>query len=266
MNDSSGSSTSRRNNNNHNSILNKLAPIELLKEVNISNNEILKRKTIHIDDSCDREDSNWIIYENGFAQEDEEIDSDEIKRRYHEGYQTFENDTQINNVNSFGYWKVSSFKEGYGIENLWHENNSKDSFDRYWQSDDNQPHFIKIFFNKTIQLKQISIFLSTIVDESYTPKIIKVYVGFHENDYILYKNLVVDQINGWVSLRMINGDIQAGNPIKCQFIKIVFPLNHENGKDTHIRSIKVFAPRVSEGVVEVRERTKIEDITGGYLR
>lgn len=57
-----------------------------------------------------------------------------------------------------------------------------------------------------------------------------------------------DKPNGWIliSLRpMDSGDeegVVEGPPIPAHHLRVVIVANHLNGKDTHVRGLKVFGP------------------------
>lgn len=53
--------------------------------------------------------------------------------------------------------------------------------------------------------------------------------------------LEVRNVNGWVALRFLDNR-EDDQLLKCQFIRLLFPVNHENGKDTHLRGIRLYVP------------------------
>lgn len=101
-------------------------------------------------------------------------------------------------------------------------------------------------------------------DDSYTPSRISVKAGtgvhdlqevgcpqlgtaYHRADgQVRYEEF--DKPNGWIliSLRpMDSGEDEGmveGPPIPAHHLRVVIVANHLNGKDTHVRGLKVFGP------------------------
>jgi anaphase-promoting complex subunit 10 len=114
---------------------------------------------------------------------------------------------------------VSSFKPGFGSEQL-----SRD--DGYWQSDGPQPHQIHFHFVKRTKCVKVSVQLDYKQDESYTPS--KIAIRANNVDLVV-KELV--EPTGWVLFEF--------DPIWTFELVLVVVQNHQNGKDTHIRQVKV---------------------------
>ncbi|ODV62612.1 anaphase promoting complex subunit DOC1, partial [Ascoidea rubescens DSM 1968] len=136
-------------------------------------------------------------------------------------------------IGNLAYWKVSSFKLGCGIAQL-----REDSPDTFWQSDGTQPHFITIHFSKKVALKQISIYTDFNLDESYTPSSIMVLAGHGLHDLKEVTSITMREPKGWNHIKF--DDLREDGLLKCFFLKILVVSNHQNGKDTHIRSVKTF--------------------------
>ncbi|KAI5671229.1 hypothetical protein M9H77_11593 [Catharanthus roseus] len=103
-------------------------------------------------------------------------------------------------------WSVSSCKPGNGVLAL-----RDDNLDIYWQSDGAQPHLVNIQFQKKVKLQ---------LDESYTPSKISVRAGdgFH------------------------NVEVSWETFVNTFMLQIAILQNHLNGRDTHVRQIKVYGP------------------------
>jgi anaphase-promoting complex subunit 10 len=148
-------------------------------------------------------------------------------------------------------WSLSTAKPGNGVEQLRDSNP-----DTYWQSDGGQPHRINIQFHKKMSVSEIWFYLDYKLDESYTPKKISIQSGttFHDLQGVHVLEIGEDP-SGWVKVNL--GDVvctnrhdgmaQAGgiNVLRTHFLQVVVLMMHQNGRDTHIRQVKVFGPRVS---------------------
>ncbi|QLG74612.1 hypothetical protein HG535_0G04950 [Zygotorulaspora mrakii] len=158
-----------------------------------------------------------------------------LSERFMEGLHLLNCDSMMN-VCHLAYWKPSSHKQGNPIENALDDNP-----ETFWQSDGLQPHTLDIMFSKRMTISMIALYFSLISDESYTPRFVKIYVGNCPADALFYKTLDILDLNGWIALTFEDNREEDGL-LKCQFIRLVFPVNHENGKDTHLRGIKIYAP------------------------
>jgi anaphase-promoting complex subunit 10 len=155
-------------------------------------------------------------------------------------------------------WSLSSAKPGNGIEQLLDGNH-----ETFWQSDGTQPHTITIQFYKKTKLTDIYVQFNYKSDESYTPLQLSVRIG--SGYYDLQEIQVVDlrEPEGWVRIplalppldgpralfRQDSASIRdksyggAVDFIRTYVVQIAVMCNHQNGRDTHVRGIKLFGPR-----------------------
>ncbi|XP_022647762.1 anaphase-promoting complex subunit 10-like isoform X3 [Varroa jacobsoni] len=119
-------------------------------------------------------------------------------------------------------WSLSSCKPGFGVDQL-RDNNTE----TYWQSDGPQPHLVNIQFRRKTLVDQLSIYTDFKLDESYTPNRISVRVGSHFHDLQELDVVELQEPSGWILS------------------------NHQNGRDTHLRQIKVHSPVRSTPVASV---------------
>lgn len=152
-------------------------------------------------------------------------------------------------IGQMAVWSLSTAKPGNGVEQLRDEN-----IDTYWQSDGPQPHLINIQFHKKMLIHEIVIYTDFKLDESYTPSKISIRVGstFHDLQEIHVEEL--NEPSGWVTILSPNecnpkagekageGD-ELKEPLRTHFIQVAVLANHQNGRDTHIRQIKIYTPR-----------------------
>ncbi|XP_028968472.1 anaphase-promoting complex subunit 10 [Galendromus occidentalis] len=130
-------------------------------------------------------------------------------------------------------WSLSSCKPGFGVDQL-RDNNTE----TYWQSDGPQPHLVNIQFRHKTLVDSVAIYTDFKLDESYTPNRISVRVGSHFHDLQELDVIELTEPSGWVTIP-INHNKQ---PIKTFFIQIAILSNHQNGRDTHLRQIKIHSP------------------------
>ena len=162
---------------------------------------------------------------------------------------------------SLASWSLSSAKPGNGIEQLLDENP-----DTFWQSDGGQPHLVTVSFYRKTKISDIWLYLNYRSDESYTPQQISVRIGSSHHD--LQEVQVVDlrEPEGWIRIplavpptsktrALVRQDCAsirdksfggAFDFVRCFSIQIAVLSNHQNGRDTHIRCIKLYGPKAQE--------------------
>ncbi|KAK3684068.1 galactose-binding domain-like protein [Podospora appendiculata] len=141
---------------------------------------------------------------------------------------------EINNLAHFG---VSSHKPGNGVEEL-----LSDDLDKYWQSDGQQPHLLTIHFLRRVEIRAIRFYVDYSQDESYTPTHIVFYAGTGHHDLIQFAEVPLTNPLGWQDVPIADcGGGPDGHSLCCWIVQIHIKENHQNGKDTHIRGIKIFA-------------------------
>lgn len=141
---------------------------------------------------------------------------------------------EINNLAHFG---VSSHKPGNGVEEL-----LSDDLDKYWQSDGQQPHFLTIHFLRRVEIRAIRFFVDHKQDESYTPTHITFHAGTGHHDLIQFADMPLIRPVGWQDVPLIHcGGGPDGHSLCCWIVQMQVKENHQNGKDTHIRGIKIYA-------------------------
>ena len=80
--------------------------------------------------------------------------------------------------------------------------------------------------------------------------------------------------SGWVDIGLDGVGCRGGNVLKAMVVQIRVCENHQNGKDTHVRGVQIYAmdegegkgPRGSGGLVEETGRQEEEESVGlGHL-
>jgi len=144
----------------------------------------------------------------------------------------------VREIGQTAVWSLSSCKTGFGVSQL-RDNN----LNSYWQSDGPQPHLINIQFHKRTVIQYVSIYTEFKSDESYTPNKISISIGNNPNDLRQIDLLELDEPSGWMNISL--DDKISGEHIRAFIIQIAILGNHQNGRDTHLRQIKLFAPKVT---------------------
>uniref|UniRef100_A0A671TP83 Anaphase-promoting complex subunit 10 n=1 Tax=Sparus aurata TaxID=8175 RepID=A0A671TP83_SPAAU len=130
----------------------------------------------------------------------------------------------VREIGSQAVWSLSSCKPGFGVDQL-----RDDNLETYWQSDGSQPHLVNIQFS-FVEMRR------TTSDESYTPSKISVRVGNNFHNLQEIRQLEMVEPSGWIHISLLN------QPISTFMIQIAVLANHQNGRDTHMRQIKVYTP------------------------
>ncbi|TXT09057.1 hypothetical protein VHUM_02531 [Vanrija humicola] len=139
------------------------------------------------------------------------------------------------------HWSVSSHKYGFGVDNLRDGNENT-----FWQSEGPQPHIIDLSFPKRVFISSIGLLTSHPRDDSYTPSRVSIRAGTGVHDLQEVRFEEFSKPDGWVRipLRPLEADGSGGDgpPVPAHHLRIVIVANHLNGKDTHVRGLKVFGP------------------------
>lgn len=151
----------------------------------------------------------------------------------------------------------------------------------YTRSDGPQPHKLTIYFIKRVGIRVIRFFVDYQEDESYTPTKIVFRSGTSENNLIEFATMTMDSPYGWqdVPISGAGGD-PDGNTLVSYVLQMQILENHQNGKDTHLRGIKIYAfdpdsgqqaggqrhqnaDEIAEEVAEMVANSKQSEIVGG---
>ncbi|XP_066960107.1 anaphase-promoting complex subunit 10 isoform X2 [Macrobrachium rosenbergii] len=141
---------------------------------------------------------------------------------------------RVREVGNQAVWSLSSCKPGFGVEQL-----RDDCLDTYWQSDGPQPHLVNIQFRRKTTIQDVWIYADYKADESYTPSRISIRCGTHFNDLQEIEVVDLHEPTGWLLIPL--KDIHD-RPIRTYMVQIAVLSNHQNGRDTHMRQIKIHSP------------------------
>lgn len=134
-------------------------------------------------------------------------------------------------ITNQAFLTVSSKKTGHGVENLIDNN-----LDTFWQSNGIQPHLVNIQFKQKTKVKKICFHVDYKLDESYVPSKIFIKAGNHVNDLYELSKYELNKPDGWVIIDLGNTEIRTW------MLQLGIVANHQNGKDTHIRQLKIHSP------------------------
>lgn len=110
------------------------------------------------------------------------------------------------------------------------------------RSDGPQPHKLTIYFIKRVGIRVIRFFVDYQEDESYTPTKIVFRSGTSENNMIEFATMTMDNPYGWQDVPISGaGGEPDGNTLVSYVLQMQILENHQNGKDTHLRGIKIYA-------------------------
>ncbi|VDM45948.1 unnamed protein product [Toxocara canis] len=136
-----------------------------------------------------------------------------------------ENAGDVCDISNQACWTLSSCKT--------------DNVDQYWQSDGPQPHTVTIEFPKKTDISFLLLYLDYKTDESYTPSKVVVHLGSSILDMDEGLAVMFSEPVGWqvIDVRGTNG-----RPARAFVLQLHVVQNHQNGRDTHIRQMKVIGP------------------------
>ena len=151
---------------------------------------------------------------------------------------------QSRDISAQAVWTLSSCKSGYGVENL-----IDNCLDTFWQSDGPQPHLVNMQFKQKTKVKDICIYADYKSDESYTPSRITIKAGTHVNDLREIGGYDLIEPSGWIIIPLKDPKDVKEQPIKTWMLQLAVLANHQNGRDTHIRQIKIHSPIETTSVI-----------------
>lgn len=130
-----------------------------------------------------------------------------------------------------------------------------------YRSDGPQPHKLTVYFVKKVGIRDIRFFVDYGEDESYTPTKIIFKSGTSENSLIEFATMNLESPIGWqqVPIAGAGGD-PDGNTLVSYVLQMQILENHQNGKDTHLRGIKIYAFDSDSAQGAGRESNPVNDV------
>jgi anaphase-promoting complex subunit 10 len=118
------------------------------------------------------------------------------------------------------------------------------------------PHVISVQFHKKTRMSAVAFYVDFKLDESYTPMDVAIRAGTAAHDLREVTAVALDEPVGWVVIPLTGksaADAKAdgtgagagaeGGVLRANLLQMVVRASHQNGRDTHIRQIKLFGPR-----------------------
>lgn len=111
-----------------------------------------------------------------------------------------------------------------------------------FRSDGQQPHLLTIHFLRRVEIRAIRFYVDYNQDESYTPTNIVFHGGTGHHDLTQFAEMPLVNPVGWQDVPLADcGGGPDGHSLSCWIVQVHIKENHQNGKDTHIRGIKIYA-------------------------
>lgn len=96
-------------------------------------------------------------------------------------------------------------------------------------------------FTRQVEIRALRFYVDYTQDESYTPTKILWYAGTSEHNLIQFATSTLVSPSGWQEVGITgSGGGDDGNSLCCFVVQMHVMENHQNGKDTHIRGVKVY--------------------------
>jgi hypothetical protein len=107
-----------------------------------------------------------------------------------------------------------------------------------------------------VNITNIRLYLDFALDESYTPTRIAFLAGTSYYDLIAFAELTFEQPRGWIDLDLTGvGGGRDGNVLRAFVVQMKVLENHQNGKDSHVRGLKIYAQEEYTRAADARRRT-----------
>jgi anaphase-promoting complex subunit 10 len=101
---------------------------------------------------------------------------------------------------------------------------------------------LTIHFVRRVEIRAIRFYVDYNQDESYTPTNIVFCAGSGHHDLIQFAEVPMTNPVGWQDVPVADaGGGADGRSLCCHLVQMHIKENHQNGKDTHIRGIKIYA-------------------------
>lgn len=117
----------------------------------------------------------------------------------------------------------------------------------YWQSDGTLPHSIALEFPRRMALSYVCLHVDARTDESYTPEKITVRAGTTWQDLEEVVKVELQEPSGWVVIPLRSRADPAAAAVRAYLLVVEIHMMQQNGRDTHVRQVKVLSPRPPVG-------------------
>ena len=112
-------------------------------------------------------------------------------------------------------------------------------------------------FRRKTTVQSVAVYTDYKLDESYTPTRISIRVGTNFNDLQEIEVVELQEPTGWVEIPLKDMNEKL---VRTFLLQVAVIQNHQQGRDTHLRQVKVFSPVVTKSVTteELPAFTSIE--------
>lgn len=118
--------------------------------------------------------------------------------------------------------------------------------DKYWNSDGAAPHTLTLQFYQRQRIAEVCVRLDYSKDESYTPDRVILRAGPTVQDVEDVRDVRLTEPTGWVRIPLGVKDGIGMSRYQCTWVlSLSIPSMHQNGKDLHVRAVKVLAPALA---------------------
>lgn len=129
------------------------------------------------------------------------------------------------------------------------------------RSDGPQPHKLTMYFTKRVGIRDIRFYVDYNEDESYTPTKVVFKAGTSENNLIEFATMALENPSGWQQVPIAGaGGGPDGNTLVAWVVQMQILENHQNGKDTHLRGIKIYSFDNDSALGPGRDGNPVEDV------
>ena len=110
----------------------------------------------------------------------------------------------------------------------------------YWQSDGQLPHLVNIQFKRKTTISNVEVYTDYKLDESYTPSKISVRCGTNFNDLQEVEVVELNEPAGCITIPLLKDFNEK--PVRSFMVQIAVMNNHQQGRDTHLRQVRIHSP------------------------
>lgn len=101
---------------------------------------------------------------------------------------------------------------------------------------------MNIQFHKIVKILEVELWVDFQLDESYTPKSIIIRAGTNFHDLEDLTTVELDEPSGTILIPLVTSDENGSNFVCANLVQIAVLSNHQNGRDTHVRQVRIFGP------------------------
>lgn len=92
-----------------------------------------------------------------------------------------------------------------------------------------------------VSIVKIRVYLDFELDESYTPTRMVFLAGTSMYDLTEFAEWVGEAPRGWVDVKLEGVGSGGSDVLRAMVVQVKICENHQNGKDTHVRGVQLFA-------------------------